>query len=460
MTTVQTSAPQGTPTTPTTPEAIAEQAFIYGLPLVLVELTKLKDTNYETAGSEGAPVNQLCNKLHFPTYEDTSVVRPNCDTYYSIAFFDLKHEPMVLTVPPTGDLYYMLPVLDAFTNIVPGSPGTRTDETTGGNYLITGPGYDPALQPDMPVFDGHLECPTNMAWLIGRFQVNDDNTPQSTAMSDLMGHLKLQPLGTFLADGDYAPPAGTLHQPIEGTPNDVVKAMSITDFFTLLNRLLVDNPPAPADADAMALFAQIGVGPQAEESFAELAPTFDMQRMNLIPRLTLDALKLASSDNSKAWSPLLGSFIADYGTQYFKRAMVAYVGLGANPCVDAVYYKTLVDGDLKHLIAPHRYTFTLAADNMPPVDAFWSLTLYDPQGYFIDASPNGIGHSVAKPLVPNADGSITIYIQAKAPEDSAYRNNWLPTPAEGRFNLIFRAYYPQEAIVDGTWMPPAVERVV
>ena len=459
MTTVQTPAPQGTTTNPNTPEAIAEQAFIYGLPLVLVDLTKQKDTNHIEASSEGAPVNQLCNKLHFPTYEDTSVVRPNCDTYYSIAFFDLKAEPMVLTVPKTEGLYYMLPVLDAFTNCVSGSPGTRTGEKSGGSYLITGPDYNPTEQPDPSLFVNRLDCSTNMAWLIGRFQVNDDNTPRSKAVSDLMGRITLMPLSAFQAGNGYTPPPGTLHEPLERTPNNAVKHMSITDYFTRLNALLVDNPPNPADADAMALFAQIGVGPNAEPSFAELSAGFDMARLDLIPRATLKALDAASSSAQTAWSPLIGDFVANYGTDYTARAMVAYVGLGANLCVDAVYYKTEVDADGQQLNSANQYTFTLAADNMPPVGAFWSLTLYNTAGNFIDATPNGIGHSVENPLIPNADGSITIYIQCDAPVAADMVNNWLPAPPSEDFNLIFRAYYPGEAITSNEYQLAPIERV-
>lgn len=434
---------------------IATKAFIYGLPLVLMDITKQQNTNYATASGEGAPINQFSNKSNFPDYTDTKVVRPNCDTYYSTAFLDLFTEPLVMTVPPTGDTYYMLPFLDGFTNCITNSPGTRTGETTGGNpsgtvdgnYLIVGPNYKSDTTPDIPNLVNTISSATNLVWILGRFQVNDPASDGQTVI-ELQKQLKLTPLSQWGTDA--AAPTGEVAVIDERDPNTIVKTMPIGYFFTRLNQLLIDNPPADYDDTAMETFSQIGVGTKATIPFAEMdfSDTV-MGAMQEIPPKTLDKLEQFSNAGDTAWKGLIGDFVANYEDQYFKRAMVAYVGLGANLCADAVYYKSTspdLNGDNNY-----KMTFT----EVPPNNAFWSLTLYNDDGYFIDASPNGIGHSNG---AQNQD-QLTVFIQSTCPPNLGEAEYWLPSAAGESFNLMVRVYWPQDEVLNNNYTPPAIELV-
>jgi hypothetical protein len=210
---------------------VATEAFIYGLPLFLTDLTK------EQSVLSGHPINSFYNRSSFCDASNTSVVRPNCDTFYSSAFFDLSETPVVMTIPETDSQYYLMPLLDAFTNVIPGSPGTRTNETTGGNYLLVGPNKNAQIPSDMDT-SGYtvINCPTSIVWAIGRFQVNAVGTSVNSAglVTKLQSKLSITPLTSTA-------------QP---TPNTIVQHMPIADYFTQLNQLLCDNPPTPADAKA------------------------------------------------------------------------------------------------------------------------------------------------------------------------------------------------------------------
>lgn len=430
--------------------AIATEAFIYGLPLVLMDITKEQNTNYIKASGKGAPINQFSNKSKFPDYTNTKVVRPNCDTYYSTAFLDLTDEPLVMTVPPTGDTYYMLPFLDAFTNCIKNSPGTRTGETEGGNYLILGPNQTSTTNSDIPNLVNTISSSTNLVWILGRFQVNDPATDGQTVLA-LQEELKLTPLSQW--GKDYNAAHGNKQVMDERDPNTIVENMPIENFFTRLNQLLQSNPPADYDANAMQKYAQIGVGTEATTPFNEMNfATEVMEAMQNIPSKTLVKLEQFSNAGDSAWKGLIGDFVADYKDQYFKRAMVAYVGLGANLCKDAVYYKT-TSPDLNG-----SNNYQMRFTEVPPNKAFWSLTLYNEAGYFIDAPVNGLGHSDSAPLHPESNGDYIIFIQSEPPADSTYANNWLPSPAGDPFNLMIRVYWPQDEVLDNNYVPPAIEQ--
>ena len=439
--------------------AIAKEAFIYGLPLVLFDLTKEQSTNYVTATSDGAPVNQFSNKSNFPDADDTSVVRPNCDTYYSIAFLDLSDGPVVMSVPPTGEEFYMLPLLDAYTNVIPNSPGTRTEDKSGGDYLIVGPSSGIPAGTDTSNFI-EISSPTNLVWILGRFQVNNPNTDGKVAIQ-LQAKLGLTPLSAW--GTPYSPPEGNQQYMDSRDPNTIVATMSINEFFARMNNLLVGNPPTADDAEAMAKFRKIGVGIDVLVPFNEMEFSPEvMDALNKIPSKTLATLEKLSnqpSDSATGWSGLTSPTMGNFGTEYFQRAMIAYIGLGANLIEDAVYYKTLIDENRNSLDGSKKYIMTF--DTAPPVNtnAFWSLTMYNSAGFFIENEIDryALGHSDNAPLKWEDDGSLKIFIQNQALEKSdPYYNNWLPAPT-GEFNLLFRAYWPDEPILNGTWEPPVVQ---
>ncbi len=438
--------------------AIATKAFIFGLPLVLFDITKEQSTNYVKAISKGAPVNQFSKKSKFPDSSDTSVVRPNCDTYYCTAFLDLSDGPLVMSVPATADEYYMLPFLDAYTNAIKYSPGTRTEEIEGGNYLIVGPDSGDVSDSNIPNLVNTIRSSTNFVWILGRFQVNDPNNDGATAIQ-LQEQTILTPLSKW--GTDYQKPDGIERKMDTRDPNTIVADMSMSAFFARMNRLLVKNPPAEIDQEEMAEFRKIGVGVDVPVPFNEMRfkPAI-ISAMDKIPSETLRALKTFSdkpADTPNGWTGLTQDTVANFGTDYFQRAMVAYIGLGANLVADAVYYKTLIDENKEQLDGSKKYIMTF--DDAPPVKAFWSLTMYDKDGYFIDNPINryALGHSDSDPLTYEDDGSLKIFIQNQAlAESDPYYNNWLPAPSD-EFNLLFRAYWPVGGIAEGSWEPPVVE---
>lgn len=440
---------------------IAIQAFLYGAPTILMDITKDRFLR------EGREINSYTNMSRFLTYRDTNVVRPNCDTFYSTVFFDLTECPLVMNIPPTGDQYYLMPLLDAFTNVIDGSPGTRTTQPNGGQYLLCGAAGLPSGV-DTNIYTPIL-CGTDMVWAIGRFQVNDESLLNEQV--DGGGYVRnLQEQLSITKYGSDSSPAYGLsgsnypNIPEILTPNQVIEFLPIEDFFNRLNTLLVTNPPPPADADALALFSTIGVGPGL---------TFSMDKFDEETRLAMRTVPVYCVDNilkkgntdttSTHWTINLSDKMGNYGTEYRYRAIIAYNGLGANLRADALYYSTASD---KHNIALNgKNKYTLTFDPVPPADAFWSLTMYNTAGYFIKNSIGryGLGHDSKCELVVQ-DGKAVIYIQNEEIDSTDPRYpNWLPAPSpdqdNGDFNVMIRIYYPKDTAKAGVWLPPAIENV-
>lgn len=452
---------------------IAKAAFTYGFPLVIMDLTKEQSTNCEQPSAQGAPINQFSNKEGFPTPSDTGVVRPNCDTYYSIAFIDLGRGPQVMTIPATGDQYYMMPLLDGFTNVIDGSPGSRTGDTAGGNYLLVTKNSHIPSNVDTSQFT-IITSQTDLIWALGRFQVDDTSTDDDSVngagyVTSLQNNLKITPLSKW--GSNYQPPNGLINPNVDTTdPNDIVAGMDITAFFERLNALLKTNPPTSDDDPAMELFAQIGVGPYKTTPFQDMDFDADtLSTMENIPNEMVTAYTNAGNSSSEGttWNVNLDPEMGNYGTDYKKRAIIACIGLGANRIEDAVYYNTSQDAEGVQLSCANgqKYTFTL--DPLPPVDGFWSLTMYDESGNLVANAIDRyvLGHSANFPLEPTnpEGGPKEIYIQHQSiPSESSKYNNWLPAP-KGPFTLLLRAYDPTGGdtgpIISGDWNPPGVIKV-
>lgn len=427
---------------------VAKQAFTYGLPLVLIDITRRQSTNYATASFAGAPMNQFSHKSGFPTYLNRQVVRPNADTYYSVAFCDITNEAVVLSIPNTNGRYYMMPMLDAFTNVF-ASPGSRTGDTIAVNYLVTGPNWKGIVPSNVK---SQIKSPTGIFWLIGRIQCNGTADGQQVVIPIQQG-LKIIPL-SFWGQA-YIPTQGVVDPTVPvGSPNDIVKNMPIDSFFNYLNKLLVDNPPAPADLSAMEMFAKISVGPGLKFDISKFDTNIQNEMQN-IPQLEYAFYNNVSSKPASlinGWSIKTDS-IGIYGTDYQNRAVIASIGIGANLPADAVYPSSYVDSSGSVYNGANKYILHFDQGKLPPVNGFWSLTMYDKDGYFINNPINryAIGHGA--PLTYNPDGSLDIYIQNIAPV--GMENNWLPAP-QGIFNVMMRLYWPQSSVLNKQWTPRAI----
>ena len=423
--------------------ASAKQAYIFGLPLVLMELTRKNEITK-------TPENVITHHRTFPDHTFREVVRPNADTYYSSAILDLSKEPLVLQVPNTHGRYYLLPIMDAYTNVFT-SPGTRTTGNDAKKFLITGPGWTGEVPEGME----QISSPTALAWMIGRTQVNSKADGEKVVYKIQNGYT-LTPLSAW--GSTYTPPANpsTSDYKLEN-PNVIVSKMPLEDYFNLLNLLMVNNPPSKADQPMMDQLAKIGVVPgdtfNINQFNAATLAAIQHEINSLLENATLS--KKADADKN-GWQYSIKD-IGQYGTNYEKRAMVALAGLGANLPEDAIYPSTTVDAEGNPLDGKNNYVIHFTKDELPPVSAFWSLTVYDQDGFFTANPINRYAIGDRDKLKFNKDGSLDLYLQNTSP-GKVNETNWLPIP-NGSFNLLLRLYWPKEPVIKGMWAPPVVRKI-
>ena len=429
---------------------IAEDAYVFGFPLVMMELTKLKMSNVAEAGPWKAPINQFSHYQVFPPIDFRDVVRPNADTLYSMAWLDLSDEPIVLHVPDTDDRYYLVPMLDAYSNVFV-SPGKRTTGTGEQDYVITGPSWSGTIPQGLT----EIESPTDMVWVAGRTQTNTPSDYEN--VNNIQKQMTLTPLSSF--GKDYQPPKNVpvnFEVDMKTPPVEKILQTDPETFYNVMANLMKDNPPPPEDADLVKSFSKIGLVP---------GEPFDME--NLDPKLVMAIEEGFESGQQKIINnvPKMGTMkngfmelpdnLARFGTDYLFRASVAYMGLGANWIDDAVYPLGFVDNNGDIFNGANKYVLHFPEGQTPPVNAFWSLTLYQDL-FFAANSIDRYALGDRDELEFNEDGSLDIYVQRESPEGK--ESNWLPSP-EGDFDLIMRLYWPQEAVFDGTWQMPAVEKI-
>ena len=428
------------------------EAVVYGLPLVIVDVTKSVQTNVAKPEEGGhAPVNQFSHFLKYPTAAYKDVVRMNVDTLYSFAWLDLSKEPIVLSVPDTDGRYYLMPVIDAWTNVV-GSPGKRTTGTKAGNFAIVGPNWKGTLP------DGvrEVKSPTNTAIIAGRTQAN--GPADYAVVNAIQKQYKLTPLSAF--GRPYNPPDGIVDPKIDTKtpPVDQVSRMSAEVFFNKLAALMASTPPPAADAPVLAKLATIGVVPGRNFDISKLDPAV-AKGLEKSVQLAMGKLQAAAKETGKpvnGWNiPPMN--VANFGTDYGLRAVVALVGLGANIAPDAIYPNAFVDAEGKPFNGANHYVLHFNKGQMPPANAFWSVTMYNAQSFFVDNPINRYNIAAWMPLKYNADGSLDIYIQRDSPGKDK-EANWLPA-AEGDFSVTMRIYWPKESMLDGSWKPPGIQKV-
>jgi hypothetical protein len=430
-----------------------KEAYEFGFPLIVMHATQQVGTNVDkvyTNGRIAAPINQMSSATQFPDDKFRDVVRPNNDTYYSSASLDLKSEPMVLQIPNTNGRYALFPLLDAWTNVF-FSPGKRTTGTDAQTYLITGPAWSGEVPANMK----QVKSPTNLVWLIGRIQVNNEKDG-ATTVKKIQDGMKLIPLSAW--GKPFVAPAGKIDPAIpQKTPNDIVLSMPVTDYFNLLNKLMIDNPPAAADADMLKKLAPLGIAPGGTFDASKFPSTIQ-DSINSIPTWSKNNMIINGLSNAKpvnGWSVNAG--LGDYKTNYAYRAGVAFGGLGANLDADAIYPASMTDIDgVPYNGSKHKYVWHIDAGKEPPANAFWSLTMYDNNGFLCANPIRRFAIGDRNNLKKNADGSVDIFIQKDNPGKDK-ESNWLPAP-DGPFNLLLRIYWPKEEMTHGNWIVPGVKK--
>ncbi|HJV33589.1 DUF1254 domain-containing protein [Geomonas sp.] len=430
------------------------KAYIYGYPLVTMEMTRRVMTNVEKPEGTRAPMGQFVRMRGYPTAAFRDVTAPNADTLYTTAWIDVKREPWVLTLPDAHDRYYLFPMLDGWTEVFQ-VPGKRTTGTGRQVYAITGPGWKGKLPNGVKQY----QSPTSMVWLLGRIYCT--GTPEDYAeVHKLQDQISLVPLSAY--GKPYTPPRGKVDRSVDmhTAVREQVNALSADQYFNLLARLMKDNPPAAADQPMLAKMAKIGIVP---------GKPFDSKKLPLakdIPKIANEKIMLwlkegivtgdMKVENGWAFTTKAGI----YGTDYVQRALVTAIGLGANRPQDAIYPTSEGPSIWTRYTGEKKYVMHFDQGMLPPVKGFWSLTMYDKEYFFVQNPINRQSISARQALKPNADGSVDLYIQNEnpGPEKEA---NWLPAPKD-QFILMMRLYWPSEeppSIIDGTWKIPPVKAV-
>jgi hypothetical protein len=436
---------------PTEAAAIATDAYVYFYPLLSMDVTRRQSTNI-AAGKELAkgPMNTFVNVPAFPPADLKVVVRVNFDTLYSVAWLDLTKEPLVISAPDTGGRYYLLPMLDMWTDVF-ASPGWRTTGTQAGNFLVTPPGWSGTVPAGMT----RISAPTPYVWVIGRTKT--DGPPDYAAVNKIQAGYKVTPLAQW---GKAPQPVTVTIDPsvdMKTPPKTQVDNMPAAQYFAYAAELLKLHPPHATDQPILARMKRIGIEPGQSFDLSKLDPVAQ-KALTDAPQAAQQLMqwKLATLARvANGWS-MNTDTMGVYGNYYLKRAIVSQQGLGANVPEDAIYPLNLADGDGKPLEGSNKYVIRFDQGNTPPVNAFWSITLYDADGFQVANSLNRFAVSSWMPFKTNADGSLDLYFQNESPGKDK-ETNWLPAP-KGAFNLTMRLYAPMAEALTGKWNPPPVTR--
>lgn len=430
-----------------------KDAYLYGFPLVMMELTKQLMTNVETPDQVFAPINQFGYQTMPLSPDFSAVIGANADTYSCNAWLDLSAEPIVVHMPNTNGRYYVFPILDAFTNVF-ASAGSRTTGTGEQTYLITGPSW----QGTVPAGMIELKSPTNLAWVICRILAYNPGDGE-TVVKSIQDDMSMVPLSQY-GNPSYTSPMGTIDPAVSAKPpKSAIFDLSISDYFNLMNELLVANPPASYDSTIIQKMRPLGIGTGLTFNKSDFSLALQLL-MNGIPLSALAEMGIASasfSENVNGWS-YPKEFIETYGNRYAYRASVAYGGLGANRPDDTVYGSMLLSGSTIVLNGSlYNYTMHFDAGQLPPVDpsAFWSVTPYNTNGQVIANAIDRYSIGSRDSLYINPDGSLDIYLQDTDPGGVKTRN-WLPIP-DSIFGAIIRLYWPDEVVLEKEWYAPAMQ---
>jgi hypothetical protein len=432
---------------------ITTDAYVYAYPAMLMDVFIRQGTNYAepTGIVTQAPYNQFSHARAFPPADFKAVVRPNVDTLYSSANLDLGPEPQVLSVPAT-DRYFMLPLLSLWTDVF-AVPGTRTTgRNTAREVLLVSPGWQGRAPAGMEI----IRSPTRFVGIGGRTQTN--GAADYDTVHKIQAGMKLTPLSAW-GKGDYVAPKAKVDPAIDmKTPPPVqIEKMDAATYFARFAELLKDNPPGPFDYPMIHRLARLGfkagsgfdlnaASPAVKQAFER--GTADGKA--LVARLA----KEAGGEGGKGWVYTTRSGV--YGVDYPYRAAIALCCLGENLPQDAVYPSLSVDSEGRPLDGNGKYVLHFDKGKFPPVDAFWSVTAYDTDGYFIPNRLNRQALGDRDKLSANADGSLDLYIQADSPGGDK-ESNWLPV-AKAPFTLLMRLYSPKAEFLEGAWTPPTVRR--
>jgi hypothetical protein len=440
----------GAPVSPAEARAIAKDAYIYGYPMVGNYLVCYNYFVNSRSPEFKAPWNQICNMPRVFTSDDKVVKVPNSDTPYSMLGMDLRTEPIVITVPPIEkQRYFSIQLIDLYTfnfDYI----GSRTNGNDGGSFLITGPGWKGEMPKGVKkVF--HSE--SVLALAVYRTQLF--NPGDLDNVKKVQAGYKVQPLSEFLGQPKPKPvPAIDFIEPLTAEKQKISP-----EFFNILNFVLKFCPVHPSEKVLMARFARIGVG--AGNIF--YTDKFSPEIKTAIGQGIADAWAAFTDFKKKRFDTKEVVFGDLYGTReylknnYFSRMVAFVIGNYGNSKEEAMYPIYTSDSEGQALVGAHRYTLRFALGQLPPVNAFWSLTMYGLPENLLVANPLN-RYLINSPMLPqlkrDADGGLTLLVQNESPGKD-WEANWLPAP-KGQFLMALRLYWPEEEAIDGRWTEPKV----
>jgi hypothetical protein len=429
---------------------IGLEAYTYGLPLLVTDVTFETMTSINVSNGAFGPVNHFNNVRTLNNPNSTAVVAPGANSLSSIAWLDLSAEPQVLHVPDVVDHFYVLALIDPYTNnfLNLGS----VPETEPGDYVIAGPGQQGV---SIPAGTSRIDVGYDRIWIIGSTQLKGADDVRNVNL--IQDGYRLTPLSKFGTD---------FHPDVRTDPNATVHAFQMPTglgFFDMLGQQLELFPPPQSDHPALKRFAQVGIGPG-------MAPSQDKRLSADTVRGLRDAvaagpaqirndtqaLFLSKFNDYNGY--LLGGF-GQYGTDYRLRAVISQIGLGAFTSEQAIFAISWTDHGKAPLNGSAEYVLHMVA--APPVNEGWTFTVYNLSGGMVANAIDRYQLSAASNLTYNEDGSVDIYLQAAQPSNQSRFNNWLPTPSGQGFEVMWRLMAPEpdqiQGILDGTgWQPPKI----
>ena len=453
---VLTSKANAADISPAETQAVAEEGFIYGLPIVMNYAVMYDYAVDRDSGQFKAPFNEIKNEARVFTYEDTAIVTPNSDTPYSFAWLDLRAEPVVLSVPAVEKGRYYAVQLEDGNCFNYGYIGSRASGNDAGHFMVVGPDWNG----DLPAGISKVFRSTTQFSLAG-YRTQLFNAADMPNVVKIQAGYKVQPLSAFL--NQPAPPAA----PEVDFPK-IDKELAKTKFFEYLDFALQFAPPGPEEKEIRAKLASIGIG--ASKDFDAKALSAEQQEAMAIGMKAGEAKIKAFLESGityvNGWG--ITSPFGDrdfYHGNWLLRAAAAQAGIYGNDAVEAVYPMTRMQANGELLDgSKHKYTLTFAKDQLPPVNAFWSVTMYDGKTQLLIENPID-RYLINSPMLPEMkisdDGSLTLYVQKDSP-GVELEPNWLPAP-DGPIYLVMRLYWPKTEAPsvlpagEGTWKPPAIE---
>ena len=435
--------------------SVAVDAYIFGYPLITFDMVRKQQTNVATPDAEHAPMGQLIKMRNYPAVDNHCCAAPNADTLYTMVWLDVSIEPGIFSIPDMGDRYYIMSMLDGYSEVFKVA-SSRTTGSKAQTYAITGPGWSGTL----PEGVTQVKSPSGMVWILGRIYCT--GTPEDyKAVHDLQDKFSVVPLSSY--GKPYTPLPGVVDAnfDMKTAVRKQVNDVDIDAYFSYLAKLMKTNPPTAQDAPIIARMAKIGLVPGQDFDPSKLG-LLDREVIKTVPKRALVKMleHLKKQKTTNGWL-YFTSGVGNFGTDYLLRGMANALGPGWNRPQDAVYPLSQKDanGD-EYNGGEHKYVIRFEKGQMPPAEAFWSLTMYDTDFFFVPNPINRYDLAQRDKLITNPDGSVDMYLQADSPGKDK-ETNWLPAP-KGKFVLVMRIYSPRKtppSIVNGTWTPPSVKRV-